>query len=71
MDVSHEACVCVFVLFVVTFLPALSFPVLNRSEEALLSDRQDVSHPDQGADHPAAGRRRPGHARVQKGRTRD
>lgn len=60
-------------LFDETFVPpCVSCPaVLDGSEEALLPNCEDVSHPDKGADHAAAGRRRQGHARLQEGRTRD
>lgn len=45
--------------------------VLDRPKEALLPDCQDLSHPDQSADLASAGGRHPGHARLQKSRTRD
>lgn len=45
--------------------------VLYRTEEAVLSDRQDVPDPDQGSDQSAPGGRDPGHARLQEGRARD
>lgn len=52
-------------------LPPLPPPVLPTVEEALLPNRQDMPHPDQGV-HPAApGHRHPGHARLQEGGARD
>ncbi|XP_045884060.1 tumor protein p73 isoform X1 [Meles meles] len=45
--------------------------VLHTAQEALLPDRQDLPHPDQGV-HPAApGHRHPRHARLQEGGARD
>lgn len=48
-----------------------SFTVLNRPEEVILPDCQDMSHPDQSPDHPTTGRRCQSHACLQEGRTRD
>lgn len=47
------------------------FPVLNRPEEVILPDRQDMSHPDQSPDHPTTGCRHQSHACLQESRTRD
>lgn len=47
-----------------------SSAVLPPAEEALLSDRQDMSHPDQGVLAASAGHHHPGHAHLQEGRAR-
>lgn len=71
--VHAELHVHVFHLLLTSFANAglSSIPVLPTAEEALLSDCQDMSHPDQGVQPTATGHHHPGHACLQEGRARD